>query len=149
MRIEDELSKKYIISKQNEFNKLSESLYGGSDSTSWIMSLAQSLLTSLILWQSLTIYVTTWIKIWMFTWNFKLAFGPGNIIKLLKRCCRGHECNENNVGEYEMNNMSNENKLSRFECDELAQKNELVNKDDIDEMIDGYNQQENESSSNE
>ena len=73
--------------KQSVLDDINESTYGGGQSKSWILSIFQSLLTSLILWQPLTIYVITWIKIWAFTWHLKMKIGPGNIIALCKKCC--------------------------------------------------------------
>merc|ERR1719414_2925768 len=64
------------------------SSYGGSDSESWLLSLFQSLMLSLVLWQPLTLYVVTWIKIWMFTWHLEMLF-PKNCPALIRRCCCG------------------------------------------------------------
>jgi hypothetical protein len=54
-----------------------------TSSWAWLLSLVESLLLSILLWQPLTVYVVTWIKLWQFTWNIKMSIMPGNI----KRCC--------------------------------------------------------------
>jgi len=87
LSMESALSKQWFLDEQNTRAMENASSYGGSDSSSWLLSLAQSLLTSLLLWQPLTVYVLTWLKIWMFTWNLKMQVGPGNVVALCKRCC--------------------------------------------------------------
>merc|ERR1719499_2078098 len=64
------------------------SSYGGSDSGSWLLSLGQSIMLSLVLWQPLTIWFVTWIRIWMFTWNLEMKF-PKNCPALIRKCCCG------------------------------------------------------------
>ena len=54
LRIEDALSKTYFDEAYAQRIELNESSYAGSDSDSWLLSLGQSLLLSLILWQPLT-----------------------------------------------------------------------------------------------
>jgi len=78
--------------------KLAESgSYGGGDSASWLLSIAQSLLMSIILWQPMTLYIVTWIKLWAFTWHLKMATGPGVMIALVKNvCCAKNDDDENN-----------------------------------------------------
>ena len=58
-----------------------------SSSLSFLISLGQSILLSLLLWQPLTIYLTTWLKLWMFTWNISMGMSPAKIGGLIQRCC--------------------------------------------------------------
>lgn len=58
-----------------------------ADSASWLMSLFQSLILSLIIWQPLTVYIVTWIKLWQFTWNLRMALGPSNMKRCLSYIC--------------------------------------------------------------
>eukprot|EP01084_Bolivina_argentea_P063462 115878_1 len=95
------LSENEFMSKKLELEKLNSGSFGGSDSSSWLISLATSLFQSLILWQPLTVYVMTLIKIWMFSWHLKMAVGPGNCISLSKRCC--HCCGKYNPNDDENN----------------------------------------------
>eukprot|EP01084_Bolivina_argentea_P164123 285381_1 len=91
LEIESKLTKEWFTKRNNQRKLDDESSFGGNDSKSWLLSIAQSLLTSLILWQPLSVYIVTWIKIWMFSWHLKLALGPSNIILLCKRCCCGYD----------------------------------------------------------
>lgn len=86
LRIEDQLSNDAFEEVYEKRMAMNESGYGGSDSKSWLLSLGQSLLLSLVLWQPLLTYFVTWIKIWMFTWNLPLLF-PQKCPALLRRCC--------------------------------------------------------------
>eukprot|EP01083_Nonionella_stella_P289770 986074_1 len=77
LQIEMDLSKKQFLNDYVEQQAKNASSYGGSDARSWLFSVFESLITSLILWQPLTVYVVTWIKIWMFSWNLRMKVGPG------------------------------------------------------------------------
>ncbi len=90
LRRESALSTELFESSKLELSEWNAGSYGGSDSKSWLLSIFQSLLLSLILWQPLTVYIITWIKIWAFTWHLKMKIGPGNLILLCKRCCCGY-----------------------------------------------------------
>ena len=72
LRIENALSLDDFEEQYEEQEEMNGSSYGGSDSASWLISLGQSLLLSLILWQPLTLYVITWIRVWMFTWHLEM-----------------------------------------------------------------------------
>eukprot|EP01083_Nonionella_stella_P127003 384661_1 len=69
LRIENRLSQQAFAKDYTEQQAKNASGYGGSDAESWLVSIFQSLLTSLLLWQPLRIFVITWIKIWMFSWH--------------------------------------------------------------------------------
>jgi len=92
LRLENALSVQLLESAEDEQDELNSSSYGGSDAMSWLLSLFQSVMLSLFLWQPLAIYVITWIKIWMFTWNLEVqGFSMVvNVPKLCRRCCCGH-----------------------------------------------------------
>eukprot|EP01083_Nonionella_stella_P049576 132036_1 len=91
LRIENRLSQQAFAKDYTEQQAKNASGYGGSDAESWLVSIFQSLLTSLLLWQPLRIFVITWIKIWMFSWHLKMNVGPSNVVSLCKRCCCGYE----------------------------------------------------------
>merc|ERR1719474_579205 len=84
LRLENKLSLSMFWDEFLERIDMNASSYGGSDSTSWLLALFQSVALSLVLWQPLTIYVVTWIKIWMFTWNLPIEF-PGQCPCLIMR----------------------------------------------------------------
>jgi hypothetical protein len=88
-QIESRLSAQMLDAQQTERRAENASSYGGSDSASWLLSILQSLLTSLLLWQPLTVYCVAWLKVWMFTWHLKLKVGPGNVLALCRLCCCG------------------------------------------------------------
>eukprot|EP01083_Nonionella_stella_P146148 459255_1 len=89
LQIEAKLSKEKFAMDFIEQQAKNASSYAGGDTNSWLLSILQSLLTSMILWQPLTVYVVTWLKIWMFSWHLKMQIGPGNVLLLCKRCCCG------------------------------------------------------------
>eukprot|EP01084_Bolivina_argentea_P256747 432385_1 len=93
LQIESILSETDFDTKYVQHKIKNTSSYGGSDSSSWLLSIFQSLMTSLILWQPLTVWVFTWIKIWAFTWHLKMKVNPSNLMLLCKRCCCGYEGN--------------------------------------------------------
>ena len=72
LRTEDALSEAHFNEAFTEREKLNAGSYGGSDAGSWLLSLAQSLLLSLFLWQPLITYIVTWCKVWMFTWHLEM-----------------------------------------------------------------------------
>eukprot|EP01084_Bolivina_argentea_P012197 22869_1 len=89
LRIESELSEKYI-------NKQQESLHGSyvdnyldtaSDSQIWLLSLIQSLLTSIFIWQPLLIFISTLLKVLMFTWHMPMDIGLKSVYIVCIRCC--------------------------------------------------------------
>merc|ERR1719295_677020 len=90
LRIENELSGDYFDEEYLEREEMNESSYGGSDTASWLLSLGQSLMLSLVLWQPLTLYVVTWFRIWMFTWNLEMRF-PAKVPAVIKLCLCGRE----------------------------------------------------------
>ena len=55
LRIENELSIGYFGEEFQEREEMNSSSYGGSDTASWLLSLGQSLLLSMILWQPLNV----------------------------------------------------------------------------------------------
>lgn len=55
LRIENELSIGYFGEEFQEREEANSSSYGGSDAGSWLLSLGQSLLLSMILWQPLNV----------------------------------------------------------------------------------------------
>ena len=82
--LSSELSEIDVAAAQAELvrPKYADSFSGEtSDSASWLLSLVQSLLLSLLVWQPLTVYVVTWMKVWLFTWNLKMGLAPGNLAK--------------------------------------------------------------------
>eukprot|EP01083_Nonionella_stella_P308652 1089980_1 len=94
LQIEADLSKDKFMNDYVDQQVKNAASYAGGDAKSWLLSILQSLLTSLILWQPLTVYVVTWIKIWMFSWHLKMQVGPGNVILLCKRCCCGYDAGD-------------------------------------------------------
>eukprot|EP01083_Nonionella_stella_P064723 168974_1 len=68
-------------------DRSSKSDYNVGDSASWLISLGQSLLLSMFVWQPINIYLLTWLKIWAFSYHLKLQIGATNILKLVRRCC--------------------------------------------------------------
>ena len=76
--------------------------YAGNETQSWLLSIFQSLITSLILWQPLMTYVLTWIKLWLFTWHLKMNISPMNLCKLCIRCCCGCCRKQNDIGYEKM-----------------------------------------------
>ena len=66
LRIENALSLDEFTEEYEEQNEMNSSSYAGSDSASWLLSLGQSLLLSLILWQPLT-YVLHFTDMMKFT----------------------------------------------------------------------------------
>merc|ERR1712048_77811 len=113
LQIENDASMRLFEEKQNMLAMYNSASYAGSDAQSWLLSIAQSLVTSLLLWQPLMIYIVTWLKLWMFTWNLKMSVGPKNIFQLLMRCCctcGGDEGDEDDIDEEEMKEKSARNR---------------------------------------
>merc|ERR1719447_1648794 len=86
LRIENALSIGYFGDAFAEREAMNSSSFAGSDAGSWLLSLAQSLFLSMVLWQPLNIYLLTWIRVWMFTWHIEIVL-PNNLIPLCKHCC--------------------------------------------------------------
>ena len=91
LKAETRLSNEEFAAAQAAKRAENAASYGGSDAKSWLISLFQSILVSMVIWQPLTIYVFTWIKLWAFTYRLKLSIGPGNVKSLCKRCCCGYK----------------------------------------------------------
>ena len=53
LQIEDSLSDQWFAEQESELEASNSASYGGSDSESWLLSIFQSLLLSLLLWQPL------------------------------------------------------------------------------------------------
>merc|ERR1712032_866356 len=87
--IAHDLSKQQVAELQASLNPARSDNFPGAstNSAAFLVSLLQSLLTSIFIWQPLTCYVVTWLKLWMFTYNVRMGLGPPKIIKFLKRCC--------------------------------------------------------------
>eukprot|EP01083_Nonionella_stella_P106930 309061_1 len=91
LQIEASLSKDKFLADfaaQQYKNAMS---YAGSDSMSWVLSIFQSLLQSIFLWQPLNVYLKTWVRVWLFSWNLKISSAPKNILKLVRRVCCGYQ----------------------------------------------------------
>lgn len=75
-----------------------------TDSNSWILSLLESFVLSLLLSQPLTIWVFTWIKLCAFANNLDLDDGFGNLIALFDAlfCCCFWKRNKNDADPEEM-----------------------------------------------
>eukprot|EP01083_Nonionella_stella_P064340 167594_1 len=69
LQVENHLSNQAFQMDYVEQGAKNAASYAGGDAKSWLVSIFQSLMTSLLLWQPLRIYVMTWINIWMFTWH--------------------------------------------------------------------------------
>jgi len=113
LHLEAEKSDAQFAALNVQQNIENESSYGGGDAQSWLLSVFQSLLTSLVLWQPLMVYIVTWIKIWLFTHHLKMKIGPVNLLLLCKRCCCGQDADEHIDGDA-INNMGLKSKLSRL-----------------------------------
>jgi len=87
LQMESAATEQDFVRLNDEQAAANASSYAGGDSASWLLSILQSLLTSLLVWQPLMVYNVTWLKIWAFSWHLKLSIGPGNLIQLFKRCC--------------------------------------------------------------
>eukprot|EP01083_Nonionella_stella_P308653 1089990_1 len=89
LQLEDRLSREKFLQDSMRQDVLNAASYGGSDSTSWLVSIFQSLLQSMLVWNPVTIYIKTWIAVWLFTWNVEPVAGAGNVVKLCKKCLLG------------------------------------------------------------
>ena len=76
LRIENGLSSELFDAAYAERESLNSSSYGGSDSKSWLISLAQSLMLSLILWQPLT-YVSFHYILETYSYSSPVTFCKG------------------------------------------------------------------------
>eukprot|EP01083_Nonionella_stella_P011537 32734_1 len=122
-QIDHELSIKKFAQDYAAQQEKNASSYAGGDAQSWLLSLFQSLLTSLILWQPLTVYVVTWIKLWMFSWHLKMKLAPSNIFRLCKRCCCGSVDFESQLVKLGSVNHEAQRRKSRKLRDVIAHKN--------------------------
>eukprot|EP01084_Bolivina_argentea_P264507 448063_1 len=84
-----DLSIENIKELQNSLNPNHSSNFPGdiTNSITWLLSIFESVLLSIFLWQPLTIYFITFIKVWMLTWNVRMGVGPGKIKALCKNAC--------------------------------------------------------------
>merc|ERR1719242_423122 len=87
LRIENELSNEQFNRMENRQNKFNASGYGGSDTGSWLLSLFQSLMFSIFLWQPLMMMLWAILCVWMFTWHIPISYFK--IPTLCRRCCCG------------------------------------------------------------
>ena len=71
---------------------------GITDSSSWLLSLLESLVLSLLFTQPLAIYLLTWLKLCAFTNNLKLDYGVGNLFQLVIVLFRCRSQNEDLAG---------------------------------------------------
>ena len=80
------------------------------DSSSWLLSLLESLVLSLVFTQPLSIYIMTWIKLIAFTNNLELDDGIGNLLKLFNvlfcGCFRSQHQEEHDVEGVEEENLN-------------------------------------------
>ena len=93
LRIENELSVGYFGDEFQAAQEANSASYAGSDAGSWLLSLGQSLVLSMVLWQPMTVYLLTWICVWMFTWHIEILL-PWSLPALIKRCCCGPESDD-------------------------------------------------------
>merc|ERR1712218_340569 len=77
-----------VNAKEQQMESWNESGYGGSDTGSWLLSLMQSLLLSLFLWQPMMMMIWALLSGWMFTWNLPISV-PKQLPALCRRCCCG------------------------------------------------------------
>ena len=85
LRIENGLSIEGFNSDYQERQEMNESSYGGSDTGSWLLSLFQSLMLSIFIWQPLVMMIWTLLCVWMFTWNLPISI-PWKLPDLCRRC---------------------------------------------------------------
>merc|ERR1712217_879150 len=88
LRIEDELSNEQFNQDYEDREEMNASGYGGSDTGSWLLSLFQSLMLSIFIWQPLVMMIWTVLCVWMFSWNLPISI-PWNLPALCRRCCCG------------------------------------------------------------
>ena len=88
LRIEEELSNEQFNGDYAEREEMNASGYGGSDSGSWLLSLFQSLMLSIFIWQPLVMMIWTLLCVSLFTWNLPLSI-PWSLPALCHRCCCG------------------------------------------------------------
>eukprot|EP01083_Nonionella_stella_P011536 32733_1 len=123
VRIDHDLSiRRFARDYATQYEKNTSS-YAGGDAQSWLLSLFQSLLTSLILWQPLTIYVVTWMKLWLFSWHLQMELSRRNIVRLCKRCCCGYVDIHSRLVKLGSVNHQAQRRKSRKMRDVIAHKN--------------------------
>ena len=66
LRIENELSLEAFLEDYEEQEENNSSGYGGSDTGSWLLSLFQSLMLSIFIWQPLVMMIWTLLCVWMY-----------------------------------------------------------------------------------
>jgi len=96
LQLEAEASKLDFERQAQDVAEKEAGSYAGGDSPSWLLSVTQSLLTSLIVWQPLLLYLLTWLKIWAFSWHLRMTVGPNNMLQLCKKCCCGDDSDDDN-----------------------------------------------------
>ena len=79
LRIENGLSGDKFNADYEKREEQNSSSYGGSDTGSWLLSLFQSLMLSILIWQPLTMLIWTLLCVWMFTWNLEISI-PWNLV---------------------------------------------------------------------
>eukprot|EP01084_Bolivina_argentea_P105219 188357_1 len=93
LRIESDLSDLQLLeTREAQNSNFVDNFYGNAsrDSQTWLLSLVESLFTSIMFWQPLMIYLVTFLKIWLFTWHLTMKLGPGNLFQLCIKCCSCH-----------------------------------------------------------
>ena len=85
LRIENELSTEQFNVDYAKQERLNKSGYGGSDTGSWLLSLFQSLMLSIFIWQPLVMMIWTLLCVWMFSWNLPISI-PWKLPDLCRRC---------------------------------------------------------------
>eukprot|EP01083_Nonionella_stella_P189973 703756_1 len=123
VRIDHDLSMRKFARDYATQHLKNASSYAGGDAQSWLLSLFQSSLTSLILWQPLTIYAVTWMKLWMFSWHLQMELRPHNIVRLCKRCCCGYVDIHSRLVKLGSVNQQAQRRKSRKMRDVIAHKN--------------------------
>eukprot|EP01084_Bolivina_argentea_P056972 104176_1 len=109
LRIQSELSQKYIDQQQESLHSSYSDNYTQSDNDSrtWLLSLIQSFLISIFIWQPLFILISTFLKVWMFCWNLKMDIAPKTMYKLCGNACCGCCCKTEGDEENEIENEQN------------------------------------------
>jgi len=88
LELEDLLSIRSIADLQNSLESTFSGSYAAdSESAKWLLSMIQSLVLSILVWQPLTVYLVTWAKVWMFSWNLRMKMAPSNVATLCRRAC--------------------------------------------------------------
>eukprot|EP01084_Bolivina_argentea_P134157 236699_1 len=136
LRIESELNQQYINSEQNALDSTYSDNYSNinSDSQTWLLSLMQSLLTSILIWQPLSILILTYVKVWMFVWNLKMDISISNVFKLCRKCCSCNAKKETKLqGNLKLNLLTSKIKSEKMNSKNRSneKKNSVVDSDMI------------------